>query len=63
MWSDHGTNFTGANRELKELFEFLQDESPECVLSEFCFVQNIQLNHIPEHVLNISDIWEVAIKV
>ena len=26
LWSDHGTNFTGANRQLGELYEFLQSQ-------------------------------------
>ena len=26
IWSDHGTNFTGAARELKDMFEFLEEQ-------------------------------------
>lgn len=36
MWSgDHGTNFVGANRELQELFEFLEQQKSKKVMSEF----------------------------
>ena len=26
IWSDHGTNFVGANREIKELVQFLNEQ-------------------------------------
>ena len=41
IWSDHGTNFVGADRELKEFVEFLQHQKTQGVISEFCSTQNI----------------------
>ena len=36
IWSDHGTNFVGANRELKDLFQFMKDRQIEKEITEFC---------------------------
>ena len=33
IWSDHGTNFVGANRELKELSNFLCSQQPQGTIS------------------------------
>ena len=46
IWSDHGTNFVGASRELRELVEFLNHQVAEKVISEFC---SIQWDFRPEH--------------
>ena len=32
IWSDHGTNFVGAKRELKELYQFLEQGKPQGIL-------------------------------
>ena len=42
IWSDHGTNFVGASRELLELVEFLNHQIAEKVSSEFCSTRSIQ---------------------
>ena len=36
IWSDHGTNFVGANRELQELVEFLELQKTNADVSQFC---------------------------
>ena len=37
IWSDHGTNFVGASRELRELpVEFFKKQRTEKVISDFC---------------------------
>ena len=36
VWSDHGTNFVGASRELKELTEFLQEKRNHETIADFC---------------------------
>ncbi len=48
IWSDHGTNFVGAARELKELAEFLEDQKKQQEISHFCSNQSIQWKFIPE---------------
>ena len=42
VWSDHGTNFTGAARELKELTEFLQERKNHEVIADFCSSQAVE---------------------
>jgi hypothetical protein len=48
IWSDHGTNFVGAVRELKEFVAFFQNQKTQGVISEFCAMQNITWKSIPE---------------
>ena len=43
IWSDHGTNFVGAKRELKELYQFLEQGKPQGILSDFCASRNIRV--------------------
>ena len=42
VWSDHGTNFVGASRELKELTEFLQEKRNHKAIAYFCSSQAIK---------------------
>lgn len=49
IWSDHGTNFAGANRELKELVEFLSEQKNTKKVSEFCSSQKIDWSFVPKH--------------
>ena len=36
IWSDHGTNFIGANRQLKDLYTFLRKCESEDSIMSFC---------------------------
>ena len=49
IWSDNGSNFVGAARELKELYNFLHDLKTQQAVSEYCTCQKIQWKFIPEH--------------
>ena len=62
IWSDHGTNFVGVNRELKELNTFLSHQVTQGTTSEFCSTQNIQWKYIPERSPHFGGIWESAVK-
>lgn len=62
LWSDHGTNFIGASKELKELCEFLEFQRTHGEISEFCSSNNIQWKLIPEHAPNFGGIWEATVK-
>ena len=62
IWSDHGTNFVGAAREIKEIFTFLDDQKSQDAVSEFCSVQGIRWKFIPEHSPHFEGLWEAAIK-
>ena len=49
IWSDNGSNFVGASRELKEFMEFLCSQKTQMIISKFCSLENIQWKFIPEH--------------
>ena len=62
IWSDHGTNFIGANRTLKELFKFIRSQKTEEVLSDFFSNQGITWRFIPERAPHFGGLWEAAVK-
>ena len=62
IWSDNGTNFLGANREIKEFHEFLKQQQTHSIISEFCSTSNIEWRFIPEHGPNFGGLWEAAVK-
>ena len=62
IWSDHGSNFIGSARELKELHEFLSDLKTQRDISEFCTLQSIQWKFIPERAPHFGGLWEATVK-
>ena len=62
IWSDHGTNFIGAARQLNELYTFLKEKKTTEVISRFCSDQSITWDFIPEHVPHFGGLWEAAVK-
>ena len=62
LLSDHGTNFIGAKRILKELYEFLKENQNNQVISDFCSTQGIHWDFIPEHAPHFGGLWESAVK-
>ena len=62
VWSNYGTNFTGAARELKELTEFLQERKDNKVIDDFCSSQAVEWRFIPEKTPNFGGFWEAAVK-
>ena len=62
IWSDHGSNFVGADRELKELVKFLELQKTNDDISHFCSSQKIVWKFIPEHAPHFGGLWEAAVK-
>ena len=62
IWSDHGTNFVGAKRELKELQDFLSSQTTQGAILEFCNSYNIEWKYIPERSPHFGGLWESAVK-
>ena len=56
LWSDHGTNFTGANRQLGELYEFLQSQQTQSIITKFRCDQNITWKFIV-HSRTCTSFW------
>ena len=42
IWSDYGTNFVGAARELKELYHFLNESETRDAIKDYCSLQGIR---------------------
>ena len=62
LWSDHGTNFVGAHRELDQLMDFLRDQQTQKVVSQFCTSQKIAWKFIPERSPHFGGLWESCVK-
>ena len=62
IWSDHGTNFVGSVRELKEFIAFFQNQRTQGLISEFCAIQSITWKFIPERTPHFGGLWEAAVK-
>ena len=62
IWSDHGSNFVGAQKELRELFEFLKQQRKQNIISDFCSAQHIQWRYTPEKAPHFGGLWESAVK-
>ena len=62
IFSDHGSNFIGASRHLKELSEFLQQQRSKEIISNFCSSHEIAWTYIPERAPHFGGLWEAAVK-
>ena len=62
IWSDHGTNFVGAARELKDLYAHLSVAETQDCISAFCSRQGIEWCFTPEHAPHFGGLWEAAVK-
>lgn len=62
IWSDHGTNFVGANRQLKDLYAFLRQHETEQSIASFCGTEGIDWSFIPEKAPHFGGLWEAAVK-
>ncbi len=62
IWSDWGTNFVGAAREIKELYHFLQEQRTQDAVASFLSAQNITWKFIPQHAPHFGGLWEAAVK-
>ena len=62
IWSDHGTNFVGAARELKELYAHLKINKTQDQVTSFCSQQGIKWCFTPEHAPHFGGLWEAAVK-
>ena len=54
----HGTNFVGAEREIRKLVERESSTS----ISEFCASQKIKWKFAPEHAPHCGGLWETVVR-
>lgn len=58
LFSDNGTNFIGANAELKRWNKLLQDEA----VNNYCLAKGITWNFIPPRSPHFGGLWEAGVK-
>ncbi|XP_051172241.1 uncharacterized protein LOC127288678 [Leptopilina boulardi] len=63
LYSDNGTNFVGANNELRDLYNFLESEKVNEKIQRELSDQLIEWNFIPPRTPHFGGIWEAAVKV
>lgn len=62
MYSDNGTTFVGAQKQLKELYEFYRNQKTQSDLRQFLSNQGISWSFIPPSAPHFGGLWEVAVK-
>ena len=62
IYSDNGTNFVGANRELKNLYEFLQKTETDPDVKKFLANQNIKWHFNPPSSPHFGGLWEASVR-
>jgi len=62
IWSDHGTNFIGAARELKDLYKFLHSDQTQASVSDFLSTHNVKWKFIPQQSPHFGGLWAAAVK-
>ena len=62
VWSDHGTNFVGAAREIKDLYKFLRSDQTQASIADFLSTHNVNWKFIPQQSSNFGGLWEAAVK-
>ena len=60
LYSDNGTNFVGANQEIKRLMKLVKD--PDDDLSAFLAAEGIDWRFIPPRAPSFGGLWEAAVK-
>ena len=60
IYSDNGSNFIGAAREINEMYEFLKKEETE--ITTTLAVQHITWHFIPPRAPHFGGLWEAAVK-
>ncbi len=62
IFSDNGSNFIGANRELKNLYSILQEKTTRQSVSQFCISNGIKWTFSPERAPHFGGLWESSVK-
>jgi len=62
IYSDNGSNFIGAKRELNELYELFNSNASRQEIVDFMTSEKIRWHFIPPRAPHMGGIWEAAIK-
>lgn len=61
MYSDNGTNFVGADKELKEMFSQAKSQLPN-EIAHLLTEEGTTWHFVPPHAPNFGGIWEAAVR-
>lgn len=62
IYSDNGTNFVGANNELKNLSVLFQTDKHKNIISKFAIENEIKWKFIPPRSPHVGGLWEAGVK-
>lgn len=62
LFTDNGTNFVGAKRELEEIQRMLENKESADQLDHFLVQQRIKWSYIPGRAPHFGGIWEAGVK-
>ncbi|XP_011686444.1 PREDICTED: uncharacterized protein LOC105449139 [Wasmannia auropunctata] len=62
MYSDNATTFVGAQRQIKELYDFLRNDPARGDIENFLRDQHTVWSFIPPHAPHQGGLWEAAVK-
>ncbi|KAG7197627.1 hypothetical protein KM043_013408 [Ampulex compressa] len=62
MYSDNGTAFTGAARQLKEFYDFISKDQIQTDIKGFLRRSEISWSFIPTNTPHFGGLWEAAVK-
>jgi len=63
VYSDNGTNFVGANNQLKEIYALLNSEKHKELVNKFSSEHRISWHFIPPHAPHFGGLWESSVKL
>lgn len=61
LWSDNGTNFVGADREMRDMFNSAKSSLPEDI-AELLVLERTNWRFIPPHSPNFGGLWEAGVR-
>ncbi|XP_024890294.1 uncharacterized protein LOC112466438 [Temnothorax curvispinosus] len=62
IYSDNATNFVGAQKQIKEFYEFLKADSTRSPIEHFLHEQKTEWSFIPPNAPHFGGLWEAAVK-
>jgi len=63
VYSDNGTNFIGANNQLKKIYALFISEKHKELVNKFSSEHRISWHFIPSHAPHFSGLWESSVKL
>lgn len=62
IYSDNGSNFVGAKREIKEVMELLRSTTTNDAIVNFSTVRDLRWHQIPPRAPHFGGLWESAVR-